>query len=556
MTPTLGRVPIWAWIVPPLLLVAAVFTLAVDVFHWDEWVIWGEMLHKLDNGTFGLTDLAAQQNEQRNLAARLFGLLLMPVFKLNRFAEYGLNICLAGIGMLAAVRLYAKTADSRPEAHVWLVFSMLSFSLLQWEAFTFGANSSVIILPTALWLGLLVAWSGVLTPLRLVSLGIIGILPSFSFANGLFYWFCLLPTIVLRARKTNYPKLALLSWVTMTVLVWTLYFLDFRSPGHHPSLLSGLQHPLQLIGYFLAYLGGGVSSDKNLFPLAILLGLSSLPLFGTMVFREWQAQGRRRAAMLPWLGAALFTLFSAGTTALARCSFGIEQALESRYASFSTPYWMAIFALFFMAWKRREKSRFSAWFLAFSLAVFLLSTVLSAIVVYNRHTPFIRARQALFSLTDEAALKTIFPDTAYIMMHLPLLMNKRLSVYRTVPVLNPNDLLPETGGEFALAGTETAAEGRVQGLMLHGALSDPESSVILASGNRVVGYLPKTEGVWQIFVPLANLSQKNSRIMAYAVTDNGLKQLAPTEGVPVERGSQMPVRFTFHKHFFIRDMAQ
>ena len=553
------RCPAWAWIVPPLLLALVVFGLSLDVFRWDEWVIWGELLHKLENGTFHLVDLAAQQNEQRNLAARLFGLMLMPLFKLNRFPEYGLNILIAGVGFLAAVRLYVHHGPARTKRLAWLLFSMFSFSILQWETFTLGANSSVAVLPAALWAGLLIATTGNLSLFRLLAVGAVGILPSFSFANGLFYWLAVLPVLVSRARRRGNATAVVVIWAIMTAGAWTLYFLDFASPGQHPSLLSGLAHPFEFASYFFAYLGGGVSSDKNLFPVAILLGLASLPLTAGLALREWRAGGDRRECMLPWLGAILFTLCSAGVTTVARCAFGVEQALESRYASFSSPYWIALIGLFLQSrshGRDRKADRLlpaTSLTLAVSLAVFLLSTVLSTVVVYNRHDRFARARNALYALTDERPLLTIFPDTAYLMMQLPVLMQNRLSIYRNLKPLADYGHTAGTAGSFVIEGTAQAAEGRIPGLRLEGRLEDGHRSVLLEAGGIVVGWLPDTGAEWEIFVPLANLPKGEARLRAYALDrgENTLTPLAPEAGFPVAVGALPPVAYDIGRYFFI-----
>lgn len=548
--------PTWAWMIPPLLLSCLVFTLAVDVLHWDEWVIWGELLHKIESGTFNLSDLFAQQNEQRNLAARTFGLLLMPFFKLNRFAEYGLNIVLAGVGFLAAVRLYSKTGNTTPPNIIWLIFSMFSFSIMQWEAFTFGSNSSVIILPVSIWSGLLIAHAGPPTTTRLITLGLIGILPSFSFANGLFYWVSLVPVLGFQAHKHNKISLVSSVWTGMTCTAWFLYFINFASPEHHPSLLSGLTHPLKLAGYFFAYLGGAVSSDKNLFVIAIMLGLASFPLLTAMVWREWKAGNKRRELMLPWLGAATFSLCSAAVTAIARCNFGVEQALESRYASFSTPYWMALVALFFMTWDKRPKNNPlfspSKILLAASLVVFILSTVLSTIVVYNRHDRFVRARDALFELSDEAALKTIFPDTAYLMMQLPLLMKKRLSIYRDLKQFEAFEEQAGIGGKFSISNKYNAAEKRIPGFMVQGVLNNSDGAILFTVDKTVIGYLPKPSQNWKIFIPCANFPIKQGQLKAFVTTKQGgnLVKLAPAEGISFRIEDLQPVNYTINKYFF------
>ncbi|WP_338667710.1 hypothetical protein [Pseudodesulfovibrio methanolicus] len=553
------KCPVWAWIVPPLLLIAVVAVYAVDVLQWDEWVIWGELLHKIKAGTFGLADLAAQQNEQRNMAARVFGLLLMPLFKLNRFAEYGVNFLLAAGSFWAAVVLYGRTFRQRITPFVALIFSMLSFSLLQWEAFTFGANSSVLILPLGIWLGVLIAAGGPPSLLRLSALAVVGILPSFSFANGLFYWFCLAPLLYMQARKSGNVVRTLSIWGGLTALVWFLYFYSFQFPPQHPSLSGDLAAPFRMAGYFMAYLGSAVSSDKNLMPLAVAIGACSLCLLGRLLWDLLRCDDRDqwRAAM-PWSCVMLFTLFSAGVTALARSGFGLAQALESRYASYATPYWMALFVLFLLAWKRDKTTHrliLGRNFLVFCAGVFLLSTLLSFIVIRNREPRFAKARKALFSLTSDSDLAPIFPDTAYLFKQLPMLLADRLSLYRDIKRFDEYDKEDKAGGAFSVVEKMIGAQGQVKGLLLQGVVTRDQSGVpvLIVVGNRIVGVSTTREEYWELFLPTAWLPEGTVMVRAYAVLEGGerIAPLAPEGGGGVAVAHGPEPEYSVSDYFFI-----
>jgi hypothetical protein len=554
------KCPAWAWIVPPLLLITVVAVYAVDVLQWDEWVIWGELLHKIKAGTFGLVDLAAQQNEQRNMAARVFGLLLLPFFKLNRFAEYGVNFLLAAASFWAAATLYGRTFKRRITPFAALIFSLLSFSLLQWEAFTFGANSSVLILPLGLWLGVLVASGGEPSLWRLWALALIGILPSFSFANGLFYWFCLAPLLYMQARKSGDVVRTLSIWGGLTALVWFLYFYSFRFPPQHPSLSGDLAAPFRMAGYFMAYLGSAVSSDKNLMPLAVVIGACSLGLLARLLWDLWRSDDRDQwQTAMPWLCVVLFTLFSAGVTALARSGFGLAQALESRYASYATPYWMALFVLFLLAWNRREKSTrrliLGRNFLVFCAGVFLLSTLLSFIVVHNRKPRFAAARKALFRLTRDSDLAEIFPDTAYLLKQLPVLLADRLSIYWDIKRFDEYGKSAQIGGTFEVMQNASAAQGRVRGVRLQGAVTRDRGApfVLVVVGNKIVGVSMAHGGHWQLLLPTAWLPEGGVTVKAYVVLAGGemIAPLAPEDGVglAVTHGPEPDYRIS--EYFFI-----
>jgi hypothetical protein len=56
----------------------------------------------------------------------------------------------------------------------------------------------------------------------------------------------------------------------------------------------------------------------------------------------WTRSPARRAALLPWLTLAAFSIASAGLTAVGRLGAGPHTALLSRYATFATPLWLAV----------------------------------------------------------------------------------------------------------------------------------------------------------------------------------------------------------------------
>lgn len=549
-------------------LVLCVFTLGVDVLHWDEWVIWGEVLEKIDQGIFRASDLIAQQNEQRNMAARLFGLLLMPLFQLNRFAEYTVNILFACGIFGATYKLYVNTWKVKPSPFLSLSISLLTFSILQWETFTFGSNSSVIILPFAIWFGALFAISGPLTLGRLLSLGLIGVLPSFSFANGLFYWICLAPVVILQGKKARKLPLVAGTWLVMSLAAWGGYFIGFESPEHHPPLMAGLFSPLKFFGYYLCYLGGAISSDKNLFPVAASLGFFSIPAFMLLVYREWKANARSWEHLLPWVGVASFSLLSAAVTSLARCEFGITQALESRYASFATPYWVVLISLFSIEWGRKTKFDKKLWcikwFLALCGFIFVISTVLSTIVVYNRAEPFRKARATLFSLSNEEALQRIFPDSVYLVNKLPLFFKNRLSIYRDLKLFGEYAVSKESGGTFNIVGEGSFSKG-VPMYVIGGELGDSfvfkPVQVLLVANERIIAVSQSISGEkgrgWKMNLPKAFLPDGEVRLTAYLLLDEerDLLPLEPSGDVYVERGEAPLADGKVEKFFWFKAIS-
>jgi hypothetical protein len=174
---------------PILLLTGAIAFYGVDVFIGDEWIIWANMLHELHVGNFSLADLMAQQNEQRLLSTRFFGLILDRNFGLNRFIACYFNVFL-GITLFSLIcYLFLKTRNElKIKCGYWpiVIISCLIFSFMQWETFFVGINNSILFPLVCLFSGFALLADKKISYLRFLLAILIGILGSFHTASGLF----------------------------------------------------------------------------------------------------------------------------------------------------------------------------------------------------------------------------------------------------------------------------------------------------------------------------------------------------------------------------------
>ena len=542
---------------PPLLLGVCLLLWTVDVLNWDEWVIWTGLLEHLRDGSLSLLDIIRQQNEQRNAAARLIGLAFFPIFRGNRFPEYATIMLMACGCALLAAKLYRLTMPEPRDRRPLYVFSALAFSLLQWETFTFGINTSVLSPVLGLWAGVCLAWwTERLGLWRFGAMAACGVVSSFSFANGLFFWPCLAPLVALRAGSRRRAQVLTGLWLAIGALVWGLYFLHYAKPEHHPSPLLALRTPVALAGYFLAYLGGALVGDRNLLPVAILAGAFGLFLLVVVTRAAWRAGPESRARLWPWLAVAGFTLLSALATAVGRCGISLGQALESRYATFTSPLWMVLAALF-AANRLRLGETLRRWCergAALCVCLFLLSTVLAAIVLHNRYPRLEQAREELFRLTDPEALRVIFPDPAFVLARMPLFLECRAGIYR--------DVLPlgAYGSGAPVTGTVTAVpldlvEGRVHGFLVQGTVPGrTEGELLVRAGDRVAG-LGKIDpdGSWRLFVPESALPAGNVTLTVDLVPEEGtqLRPVGPAAGVALNNPGRVTREFHLARNFFV-----
>lgn len=558
---------------PPLLLAACLALWAVDTLNWDEWLIWADTLAKLRAGSLGLADIILQNNEQRSGIVRVIGLAFQPWLRLARWPELASIFLMAGGSVLLAWRLLLLSGWSCDDRRPLAVFSLLGFSLLQWETFSVGINTSVILPPLTVWAGVcLSASGGRISAGRMALLGLVGLPASFSFANGLFYWPCLAPLITMGAWESAAPRKAVLAtgvWLGFGALVWLAYFHGYVKPAHHPSILRSLETPHMLLGYFLTYLGGALAGDRTLQPLALLAGSFVLAALGTLKLSAWNArhedQGARLRTLVPWLCVASFSLMTAAATAAARGGFGLGQAQESRYATFSTPLWMVLCALWFLHGKRlREGAR--RWLgLGFALCavLFAVSTLLAALVLHDRAPRLERARQQLFRFTRPEALREIFPDPAFLMARAPLFASMRAGAWRFLPAPEATVMGEPAPGEADFS-PWTELEGRVPGFLLRGKAPGHAGAWLAVraqgpEGLRAVALgTVEVDGSFALFLPEGALPAGKTSIFPAVVMADGrtLRPIGPVLGLALDNPGRVVERFDLDRSFFLPGLTQ
>lgn len=558
-------------LIPPLLLAACLSFWAVDVLNWDEWLIWTDVLRKLQAGSLGPADIILQNNEQRSAIVRVLGLAFFPWFRLARWPELACTFLMAAGCVLLAWRLLLRSGWSAADRRPLALFSVLGFSLLQWETFSVGINTSVLLPVLSIWAGACIATGGArLSAPRIALMALAGLPASFSFANGLFYWPCLAPLIALRRMEAapaarSRAVLATGLWLCFGALVWAAYFHGYVKPGHHPSILRALEAPHMLVGYVLTYLGGALAGDRTLQPLALLAGAFALGALGVLKLALWRTRrndgGKTLRTLAPWLCVACFSLLTAGATAAARGGFGLGQAQESRYASFSSPLWMVLCALWFLlearlnAGARRWLSR------GFTLcaALFAVSTVLAAVVLHNRAPRLELARQELYSLTQPQNLREVFPDPAFVIANMPLFLELRAGIYRRLPPAADYAPGARTPGELTAA-SRTLLSGRVPGFLLRGTAPGNAGAplLVLAAGKaRAMGLVGPDER-FELFVPENALPAGRQTLEAFVLAADGrtLCPLGPEDGLILDNPGRQVSRFELDTRFFVPGLTQ
>jgi len=164
---------------------------------------------------------------------------------------------------------------------------------------------------------------------------LLSIVSTFSSANGFICWFVLAP--ILFRSKSELRNWRAAIWLIGLLLSGTVYSYSFQKPSYTPSLSTVLYHPLQGLYFFCSFLGAPLMTSNRLIFISFGLGALLLTLFVLSFFFIWKstddAEFKYRA--IGWLMLGSYSFLTAMMVTVARLGFGAEQALSSRYITFS-----------------------------------------------------------------------------------------------------------------------------------------------------------------------------------------------------------------------------
>ncbi|MGQ9494577.1 MAG: hypothetical protein ACUVR2_12630 [Anaerolineae bacterium] len=448
--------PLALTIAPPVIQFLYIRCFSVDVPWWDEWAF-VDLLQSWSQQDMGrvIALLWAQHNEHRLLFPRLIMLVLAQLTGWNIRTEMYFSLLLS-IMLLVVIRLiYKKTVGDSIWGFVPLAW--LIFSLGQWENMLWGWQLALYLqaLATICALYLLSARS-----LRSTALAALcAVVASFSFSSGLLTWpVGLLYLLTQRTEKRRAPW-----WGLAGLLTIAAYFTGYTSPGHHPSPLTALSHPLETVAFFLGNVGAPLGGGSLLFSRLMggcLLLLLLIYLYGRLKDaylgnRQWSDAETLLGSMI------IVSLLTSAVIAIARVGFDHpDWAMNSRYITFTSIGITGAYMLF-----ARHRPVASAqvtdvlWPHNFSLLPALMAIILVGLGASNiygfqqgraLYASRLRAQYILqtYEIQPDEALTALFINPMFVRERAGFLQEQRLSAFRE-PI---NLLLLTQSGDSVPAG--------------------------------------------------------------------------------------------------------
>jgi hypothetical protein len=338
-------------LLPPLVTLALIRRLAVNVPYWDEWEL-VPLIVKMRHGTLAFGDFWMQHNEHRLVFPRMVMLgLAWPGW--NVINELYASWIFAILTGLVLWRLLARTLGLTHAvllAPLAVATSLLLFSPVQGQNWLWGWQVQwfMLVFFSVLTAWALARWPGQWRGLGVAALASMG--ATYSLASGQLIWLVGLLGLFVQWKRWGWRKMGV--WVLTAGVCIGAYLYGYHSPQGHPSLFFSLQHPFIFATYVLAYLGSPLGSWGGLLSsIAAGYGLAGLGALGLALLWFWRARSELFVAIVPWLQIAAFSLMSAVITAIGRAGFGVGQALSSRYATIALLFWLGVFVVGSLAFR-------------------------------------------------------------------------------------------------------------------------------------------------------------------------------------------------------------
>ncbi len=400
--------------IPPMVLALFQIRYAITIPYMDQWEL-VPLLEAWHSTSLTVSDLFAQHNAHRIAIPRIAMLLLAALTDWDIRFEIALNYVL-GILLFVAF-LWGQSRNPRTFPLLTMAtISVIVFSMAQWRNWLWGWQMQILMCCLFATCALALLTRSDDSTAGIGAAIVFGIGATFSFAAGLAIW----PTGVLALAYFG-SKRALAAWTLAGAFMFAAYLWGFTVPGDATPTAINLVAPFALAAYVCAFAGSTLGGFAPLFSL--VLGALGIALWAATVTRLL----RRREQVGFNLSLCTFVLGAACVAAIGRGGEGIDQAVASRYATFSGLFWLGLMMHFAQGREAAGRTRFA------TALLLCLACVGSAHGVYagsQRGNYYNAARDALLTGEDWETIDRLYPDRETLSVRREFLHATKQSVFR------------------------------------------------------------------------------------------------------------------------------
>ena len=306
----------------------------VNLVYWDQWTDVA-MIHAALHGHLTWNMIWSQHNESRMLFANLLFIVFAFVGHFDVRTILFASATLFALGFLLLLALYRIYAQRWLGPLLTILFGAVWFSLADNENALWGFQLAWYLIVFCLMAMMFcLSWRR-LSPLALAIAIALTVIASYSGLQGLILWPVGLLCIAWRLRGLRRMAVPAAVWSAVGVVSTAFYFKGFNlqsSATGGGSISFALRHPVGIAKYFFAAVGNviPVSTANSQLGAHEFLGaiLTFTALF--VLYKSCAERSDNRGVPLP-AGLILFAVLFDLSIALSRLSFGIAQAMSSRY---------------------------------------------------------------------------------------------------------------------------------------------------------------------------------------------------------------------------------
>ncbi len=333
---------------PALLLGRLISKYGVDVPYYDDWQGLAPMFKHWHEGTFGLADFFALNNEHRLAIPRLIFLPLALLTKWNGRAEMFATLSVLVLVTAVFWRLLLATGwkASRGTYVLFAGIAVLVLNLLQFENLLWGFTFHFV-LPILFMVAGILAATRLPAPRNLLVTAILCTCATYSIASGFTCWLLVAPLLMMpkgRALEHSMRKWSL-AWVALFAVSFGCYFIGYVLPEHHGDEMSRTS-AAQLVHYWFAYIGAPFAPLGAPFApgagylaiqIATIVGIGITATFTSILAALWRWRADRPfiERALPWVMVASIGFINATIVTAGRGGLGVPQAMSPRYIAYS-----------------------------------------------------------------------------------------------------------------------------------------------------------------------------------------------------------------------------
>jgi hypothetical protein len=309
-----------------------------SVPYGDEWWTPGRQIVSFIHGALRFADLFQQHNESRKLFPNLYYLGLVAItgrWDVKDTMMLMLALACVGSVLLFVLLLQTTTFSLSGRLWAWAVLNYVFFCPREYENFLWGIQLEPLTPGVALVAAMLVNFSELRLPWKILANSALALVATYSYANGMLLWVLAAPIYPGRRlagiqKRCANPAAWYAFYLLCGVVSVGLYFRHYVHPPQHPFAVS-VTDALPLLRFLRSWVGSlfVVPGADPLFFGSFFLGAFAALLVAAIRVARQEGNFRRS---YPWVLIAAYALLSGAIIASGRMHFGIGTATASRYA--------------------------------------------------------------------------------------------------------------------------------------------------------------------------------------------------------------------------------